>query len=47
MLRENRIEDPKYAEVERVLTRGLRDPDIGETGPWLNRGCIQTFSQLL
>jgi superfamily II DNA or RNA helicase len=44
MLRENRAEDPKYAEVERALLMGLYDPEIGETGPWIERGCI-LFSQ--
>jgi ERCC4-related helicase len=44
MLRENRAEDPKYAEVERALLQGLHDKDIGDTGPWIERGCI-LFSQ--
>jgi superfamily II DNA or RNA helicase len=44
MLRENRMDDPKYSEVERALLQGLHDPEIGETGPWLERGCI-LFSQ--
>ena len=44
LLRTNQIEDPKYAEIERTLTHGLHDPEIGATGPWLERGCI-LFSQ--
>ena len=44
MLQANQIEDPKYAEVERTLLHGLNDTEIGETGPWIERGCI-LFSQ--
>jgi superfamily II DNA or RNA helicase len=44
MLQTNTMEDPKYAEIERTLLTGLLDPQIGETGPWLERGCI-LFSQ--
>lgn len=36
--------DPKYAEIERTLLGGLNDPQLGATGPWLDRGCI-LFSQ--
>jgi superfamily II DNA or RNA helicase len=39
MLQENRVEDPKYAEIERTLLDGR-----GDTGPWRELGCI-LFSQ--
>jgi superfamily II DNA or RNA helicase len=39
MLRENKVEDPKYARIERTLLGGADD-----TGPWLDVGCI-LFSQ--
>jgi superfamily II DNA or RNA helicase len=44
MLQANTMEDPKYAEIERTLISGLSDPQLGNTGPWLDRGCI-LFSQ--
>lgn len=44
MLRQNRLEDPKLAEIREVLLNGRRHAEIGDTGPWLDRGCI-LFSQ--
>jgi superfamily II DNA or RNA helicase len=44
MLKANKAEDPKYAEIEKTLLEGIRTTEAVETEPWLNLGCI-LFSQ--